>query len=230
MDLFVPVQLVDGNILRREKKILPLFIRQLYQRKNAVYRLLKRYKTDALKAKFKLAETKCKEAYTTYVTSKENGLIECGNLGSFYLYINSKLVQKTGIGVLIENGSYIYDDQTKAKILNDFYASVFISDNNVLPYSHSRVNDDCFICDVPFFPDRVFSLLTKLKPSTSGGPGGLSAICFKNVAGSLAIPLSLLFRTSYELLTLPTIWNSAIVTPVFKKGSLSSRLTIGLFH
>jgi len=44
----------------------------------------------------------------------------------------------------------------------------------------------------------------------------------KNVAGSLAIPLSLLFRTSYELLTLPTIWKSAIVTPVFKKGSPSS--------
>jgi len=72
------------------------------------------------------------EAYTTYVTSKENGLIEGGNLGSFYRYVNSKLVHKTdGIGVLIDDGSYIYDDQTKAKILNDFYASVFITDNNV---------------------------------------------------------------------------------------------------
>jgi len=55
---------------------------------------------------------KCKEAYTTYVTSKENGLIEGGNLGSFYRYVNSKLVHKTGMGVLIDNGSYIYDDQT----------------------------------------------------------------------------------------------------------------------
>jgi len=81
-----------------------------------------------------------------------------------------------GIGVLIENGSYIYDDQTKAKILNDFYASVFITNNNVLPYSHSRVNDDCFICDVLFPPDRVFSLLTKLKPRT---PDGLSAMFSK---------------------------------------------------
>jgi len=44
----------------------------------------------------------------------------------------------------------------------------------------------------------------------------------KVVAGSLAIPLSLLFRTSYERSTLPTIWKSAIVTPVFKKGSPSS--------
>jgi len=67
MDLCVPVNLFDGNISRREKKILSLFIRQLYRRKNAVYRLMKQYKTDALKVKFKLAETKCKEAYTTYV-------------------------------------------------------------------------------------------------------------------------------------------------------------------
>jgi len=57
--------------------------------------------------------------------SKENGLIEGGNLGSFYRYVNSKLVHKTGIGVLIDNGSYIYDDQTKAKILNDFYACFY---------------------------------------------------------------------------------------------------------
>jgi len=62
------------------------------------------------------------------------------------------------------------DDQARAKILNDFYASVFISDNNVLSYSHSRINDDCFICDVFLPPDRVFSLLTKLKPRASGGP------------------------------------------------------------
>jgi len=39
-----------------------------------------------------------------------------------------------------------------------------------------RVNDDCFICDVHFPPDRVFSLLTKLNPRTSGGPDGLSAM------------------------------------------------------
>jgi len=47
-------------------------------------------------------------------------------LGSFYRYVNSKLVHKTGLGVLIENGSYVYDDQTKARILNDFYTSVFL--------------------------------------------------------------------------------------------------------
>jgi len=75
----------------------------------------------------------------------------------------------------------------------------------------------------------VFSLLTKLKPRTSGGPDGLSGLFLKNVAGSLAIPLSLLFRTSYELSTLPTIWKSAIVTPVFKKADRHLRLTIGLF-
>jgi len=55
---------------------------------------------------------------------------------------------------------------------------LFITDNNVLPCSHSRVNDDCFICDVLFPPDRVFSILSKLEPRTSGGPDGLSALFF----------------------------------------------------
>jgi len=41
---------------------------------------------------------------------------------------------------------------------------IFITDNNVLPYSHSRVNDDCFICDV--FLNVSFSLL-QISPSTN---------------------------------------------------------------
>jgi len=98
---------------------------------------MKQYTTDALKAKFKLAETKCKKAYTN-VTSKENGLIDGSTLGSFYRYVNSKLVHKTGIGVLVENGSYIYDDQNKTKILNDFQGLRFCF--------YNRRIIGCYIC------------------------------------------------------------------------------------
>jgi len=86
--------------------------------------------------------------------------------------------------------------------------------------SHSRINDDCFICDVLFPPDRVSVFWLNL--SQEHLEVWTSVMFLKNVAGSLDIPLSLLFRTSYELSTLPTIWKSAIVAPVFKKGSLSS--------
>jgi len=129
---------------------------------------------------------------------------------------------KSGIGVLKDNdGAFIYDDETKAKLLNDFYSSVFINDNNEFPAFDKRVDDDCSLSHVTFSPDVVFKHLTKLKPKSSGGPDGLTSLFLKNVAGSLAYPLSHLFSKSFELSELPGIWKSAVVTPVFKKGSSS---------
>jgi len=220
IELFVPVKVFDPTVPRNERKLLPLFIRQLYRKKNAAWRLYKRFKTDVLLAKYKTACVKCKNAYEQFVLSKENALIENGNLGSFYRYVNSKLVFKSGIGVLKDDdGAFIYDDQAKAKLLNDFYSSVFVSDNNILPVFAPRVPNDCELSSVTFTPDVVYKHLSKLNPKSGGGPDGLSAVLLKNVAGSLAQPLSLLYSASFELSAIPDMWKAAIVTPVFKKGS-----------
>jgi len=221
IDLFVPLKVFDANVPPQYKKNLPLFIRQLYRKKNASWRLYKQHKTESLLAKYKIACNKCKDAYAKFVYARENALIDKGNLGAFYRYVNSKLVFKSGIGVLKGNdGMFIYDDETKARLLNDFYSSVFTTDNNTLPQFSSRVNAD--LNHVDFSPSVIFKHLNSLKPKTSGGPDGLTALFLKNVAGTLAWPLSLLYSKSFELSTLPDIWKSAVVTPVFKKGSPSS--------
>ncbi len=223
IELFVPVKVFNPCVNIHERKLLPLYIRQLYRRKNAIWRLYRRHKTDAIRIKYKAACDKCKDAYRKFIFNKENDLINGGNLGSFYRYVNSKLVFKSGVGVLKdENGVFIYDDKTKAKLLNEFYSSVFANDNNVLPTFSSRVSSDCNLCDITFSADIVFRHLLTLKPKTGIGPDGLSAIFLKNVAGSIALPLSFLYSKSFEVSSLPDIWKVAIVTPVFKKGAPSS--------
>ena len=79
-----------------------------------------------------------------------------------------------------------------------------------------------FLIRCNFSPDIIFSHLNKLKAKSSGGPDGLTSTFLKNVAGTLSFPLSLLFTKSFNLSGLPSVWKSAIVTPVFKKGSASS--------
>jgi hypothetical protein len=223
IDLFVPVKVVNNsNLSKHERKLLPLFIRQLYRKKNAAWKLYRRYRTDALLFKYKTACHKCKDAFITFSYNREKDLIDRGNLGSFYRYVNSKLVFKSGIGVLKDdNGVFIYDDATKAKLLNDFYSSVFINDNNRVPEFDSRVDDGCELSDVSFSADIIFKHLCNLKPKTGCGPDGLAAVFLKNVAGSIAFPLSFIYSKSFELSALPDIWKSAVVTPVFKKGSPS---------
>jgi len=220
IELFVPVKVFDPTVSKKERKLLPLFIRQLYRKKNVAWRLYKQYKTDELLAKYKASCDKCKNTYYQYVLSKENALIENGNLGSFYRYVNSKLVFKSGVGVLKDsNGVFIYDDIAKAKLLNDFYSSVFVSDNNILPAFPQRVPDDCELSNVEFTPDVVFRHLSELNAKSGGGPDGLTSVLLINVASTLAQPLSLLYTASFELSAIPDIWKAAIVTPVFKKGS-----------
>ena len=51
------------------------------------------------------------------------------------------------------------------------------------------------------------------------GPDGISGKNLKNCAGSLAYPLSLLYKLSYNSGIIPQEWKLANVVPVFKKGS-----------
>ena len=51
IELFVPVKVFDPKLTKKDKKLLPLFIRQLYRKKNAAWRLYRNHRTDALCAK-----------------------------------------------------------------------------------------------------------------------------------------------------------------------------------
>ena len=77
---------------------------------------------------------------------------------------------------------FIYDDVTKANLLNDFYSSVFINDNGTLPEFVRRVDEHCSLSDVTFSPDIIFIHLNKLKTKSSGGPDGLASIFIYHVA------------------------------------------------
>ena len=220
IELFIPVKVFDPKLSKKDRKLLPLFIRQLYRKKNAAWRLYKHFKSDDLLTKYKAACDKCKNAYNQFVMSKENALIENGNLGNFYRYVNSKLVFKSGVGVLKDdNGVFIYDDLAKAKLLNEFYSSVFVPDNNILPVFPRRVPDDCELSNIAFTPDVIFKHLMELNPKSGGGPDGLTSVLLMNIACTVAQPLSLIYTASFELSAIPDIWKAAFVTPVFKKGS-----------
>ena len=64
------------------------------------------------------------------------------------------------------DGAFIYDDETKAKLLYKFYSSVFINDNNNFPSFDKRVDGDCSLSHGNFSLDVVFRHLTKQKTQT----------------------------------------------------------------
>jgi hypothetical protein len=127
---------------------------------------------------------------------------------------------RTGIAALKgENDEFITDDLAKAERLNQFFGSVFTSDNNVIINSnlHTADNTD-FIDDVDFSMCDIYNILRRLKSKFSCGPDGYCAYFLKNIAAPIAFPLSLLFSQWFVSGDVPAVWRHAVVTPVFKKG------------
>ena len=59
------------------------------------------------------------------------------NLGSFYRYVNNKTSIKSGVAPLQDSAGIAQtDDLSKANALNDYFASVFSTDNGSLPKSN----------------------------------------------------------------------------------------------
>ena len=93
-----------------------------------------------------------------YECLKELDLIKKSYLGTFYRFINKRLTAKSGVGPLGHAGSGDITETGKSKkasMLNEYFKSVFVPDDGLLPYFPSRVSQDIFINNIEVTADRV---------------------------------------------------------------------------
>ena len=67
--------------------------------------------------------------------------------------------------------------------------------------------------------NRVRKLFSSVNSYKASGPDGIHGKILKNCSESLAYPLSLIFKISYNTGSLPKEWKLANVVPIHKKGS-----------
>jgi len=77
------------------------------------------------------------------------------------------------------------------------------------------------ISDIEINIQGVFHLLNTIDPFKATGPESLPPKLLKELSHELAPCLTLLFKASIHQSTLPLDWKTALVMPVFKKGSKS---------
>ena len=111
------------------------------------------------------------------------------------------------------------DSDDQAELFNEFFSDQF-SDSSDYNIDINFDNDDNNNIDFNF--RQVRSLLNKVNVNKAVGPDGIHGKILKNCASSLAYPLSLIFKTSYNTGQIPNDWKLANVVPVHKKGSKSS--------
>lgn len=204
---------------QNHKKRYPQYIKTLIKDKAVAWKRWKITKTDRDKAAYSDSANKCTIAITNYNYAQELNLLRKNNLGSFYRFVNNKLSSKSTItSIRLPNGTLTDDPVIKSKIFNDFFSSVFTTDDGIAPPLDSRVPPGVEISSIEFTPLSVYNSLKQLKSSTSSGPDGLPNILLKNCAEAFSVPLSHIFDISFKDGVLPQCWKSAHVIPVYKKG------------
>ena len=64
---------------------------------------------------------------------KEQRIVDAGDAGVFYRYVNNCITNRTCIGAVIDNGVVITDNTDKPNAFNSYFSTVGISDNGVSP-------------------------------------------------------------------------------------------------
>ena len=103
-----------------------------------------------------------------------------------------------------------------SNLFNNFFCDQFSDSSSYnIPIDYS--NDEQY--DITFCHGDIQKLLERLNANKAGGPDAIHGKILKNCAVSLAYPLSILFRISYNTGSVPREWKLANVVPVHKKGS-----------
>lgn len=227
-DLFVPVifkdntSSINGKCNRAAKKY-PSHIRKQLNKKRMLWRNCRSQPlNNIVKQKYLKKQIDCRHLLYNYELENEKRIIESGNSGRFYKYVNKKLSRPSGVGSLLDKDCKLLSDNlAKANLLNNYFASVCTVDDGTLPEFDNRVSENVFIDTVCFKPEIVFRCIRMLKPKSSAGPDGIPTRVLKKLASSISLPLSELFTSFMSVCKVPSEWKTAIVTPLFKKGQPS---------
>ena len=143
-------------------------------------------------------------------------MVHSGNTCTFYRYANSKLKSRISVAPLITpSGDVISDPIVKAEQRNEYFSSIFQTDDSIIPPSHQQlpilsIESVFTIAKL----ELVYASWTQSHPAVRT----MSLIYLLKAVNTLCPPLAHLFSLSYSLSYLPPRWRLAYITPIFKKG------------
>ena len=222
IDLYVPRTAVP-HFTKYNVRHYPKHIRILLNRKAAIWRTLRKHKTPELKIKYSKISLETKQAIVNFDIINEERMVKSNNLGAFYRFVNNKL-NNSGIAPLYDlKGNLLTSDEDKAQLLNDYFKSVFTTDDGNLPFFPSRFPPKVheIIDDIQITPEIINKILCKLKSNSAAGIDHIPAIFFKQTSRANSSPLAIMYRSFIDLKDIPSEWKKAIITPKFKKGQPS---------
>ena len=143
------------------------------------------------------------------------------NSKRFYKYCNSRLNSNTGIGTIKDpNGEVIACDEEKSNEFARFFQSVYKPPSTHIQAFSPRTNATLNYIDINH--ETTYRTLLKLPLRVSTSPDCIPYYFLQKCAVPLTSPLTYLFRRIMLTGEVPELWKTAIVRPIFKKGTRSN--------
>ncbi len=213
---------------RHDQPWLTRELKRMCRKKHRLYRKWKKLKQQGkpcskARESYKRAHREANHSLQSARSQYINGILERGleekSTKPFWRYIKAQRTEECGTAPLKENGQVHSDPSRKASILARQFSSVFtIDDANA---ENTRLHGPSIppIPDVTISEAGVMKLLKGVNPSKAAGPDQIPCRILHELHVELAPVFTALFRTSYTSGKLPSVWKTAWITPVFKKGA-----------
>ena len=151
------------------------------------------------------------------MSSETESELETGKRGNtmkrFWTFIKHKRSDGRQIPPLKSEGLLHSEPVEKANILNNQFQNAFSKKTNI---SKEEFSNLCKMQGTRV--SGVEKLLSKLNPTKAAGPDNITPRVLQELAPFIAPILTVIFKISYESGTIPAIWKTANICPVFKKG------------
>ncbi|CAG9137878.1 unnamed protein product [Plutella xylostella] len=162
------------------------------------------------------AERQC---YATYINNIENSIFS--NPKAFWSFVKGSKGRGTFPAAMSYAGNSSDTGQGISELFSEYFQSTFLNNINSninLPSNLVSEQSNCDIGSIEIDINVVEKLLKSLDLSKSAGPDFIPAIFLVKCAEELSIPLSIIFKRCVDEGVMPTIWKSAFISPIHKKG------------
>ena len=149
-------------------------VRNLLNRKQRCFRLVKICASEENVKQLKVIERKCKNAIRNAKKSLEKKLSEQGDMKPFQAYVRQKTKTKTNVGPLRRNNDIISDNKEMAEMLNSYFVTVFtLEDESNLP--NTPEFEGIKIENFEMSKKQIETKIKKLKTFSAPGPDKISS-------------------------------------------------------
>ena len=178
-----------------------------------------------LESEVNLVAYQIKDVIINQLNEKENRAVSTikTNPKFFYSYAKRLAKCKSTVAPLKDvNGELIDDPKIKAEILQAQYVSVF-SDPEKAEVEESlrsiKPIEDAELKDIEFSVADIVEAISELDPYSATPDGDIPARILCSCKNSLAAPLWLLWKSSFDSGRIPLDLKMQYITPLFKKGN-----------